>query len=69
MADDKEALDDSLKKQEIIEIACVHCGKTLFKFSKNALNFDKNGYGEIKLICPHCNSLTKYSSNGRIEAV
>jgi len=64
---DDNALNEYTRGQEIYSVSCIHCGKTLFKFSRNTLDFYDSGLGKIKLICPICNHLTTYYSNGTIE--
>jgi len=58
---------DCTKDQEIYTVGCIHCGKTMFRFSRNAINFYDGDSGEIQLKCPQCGCYTVYHSNGTIR--
>lgn len=53
---DNNTTETDNQEQEVYTIGCVHCGKTLFRFSESAM-----GDGEIYLACPECGGVTYYN--------
>jgi ssDNA-binding Zn-finger/Zn-ribbon topoisomerase 1 len=49
---------------ELYAVACVHCGKTTFKFSKNMFGEFGDGYDNVELECPCCNKITIFMNRG-----
>jgi len=60
-------LNNSSEGVELYAVACIHCGETVFKFSRNMLEAYDVGVSTIKLKCPKCNKVTVYFSDGAIE--
>jgi endogenous inhibitor of DNA gyrase (YacG/DUF329 family) len=54
--DSQEIMEDP----ELIAVACIHCGKAVFKFSHNALRSTSYDGPMIVLKCPFCEKETTY---------
>jgi hypothetical protein len=56
--------------EELHSVACIHCGKKVFTFSKNLFHLNRTGYGsgDVTLICPLCGGTTEVWGNGTIKA-
>jgi ribosomal protein L37E len=50
-------------EDELYSVACIECGKKVFKFSKNYLS----DCGELTLVCSSCGETTKVTGNGEIR--
>jgi endogenous inhibitor of DNA gyrase (YacG/DUF329 family) len=64
-------IDDAKEQndEELYSVACIHCGKRVFRFSNSLLKMTAVGYGsgEITLICPACGGSTRVIGNGEIR--
>ena len=56
----------TIENEELISVACISCGKSIFKFSKNAIYQDVSTR-QINLKCPYCEKTTIYNYYGEIS--
>jgi hypothetical protein len=69
MARDRVVDTDMGEQEELYAVACIHCGKRVFRFSENLFKLTATGYGsgDITLHCPACGGSTIVQGNGEIR--
>ena len=70
VARDGVEVTDLGEQGELYSVACIHCGKRVFRFSDNLFRVNAAGYGcgDVTFTCPLCNGKTKVIGNGEIQA-